>query len=563
MIKKRSVLKITLFIFGSLLLMFPVRETSGRRAFSIVPHNNRENIRVITLKNGKNAYQIKDLTYQKLHLPLTTDVVLSFNYPAKMLNRDDTGNYKLKKAAYTYITGKGSLGKGCAHFYNRNHIIELQTVHNLWLGTCKDLGSFNIEFRFKPYSLKSSSTLFRRVGYFSGKKKGIEIALRNRRITARLYGIFHSPNGDEYDVLLNRCRLIKRGQWYHYSLSFDRITGKLSSLLNGYEEEVVYATASKEPFNGVYEPYFSTKDENGNIKCIDSPRAVIGKNFSGLIDEFRISYLNFNNLEKITEIAYNNYKKHRFIERTPYNIKGIVTSPVYSFQDTGTKIHLFKWEELLAKNTFIWMQFRISDHKFNKSNDNIRWYRIKNHQRKIFLMKNRDNIYLRGKYFQWKAHLISSPDAKRTPTMYDVGLHFQRDHSPNPPIFLSSQKIGNKEVYIQWKKNVDADIYGYKIYYGTNPDKFDGIITHVNHKRINNKMAQGNFITIKIDNELIEENKQRDKKNLLLYPFLNNTVLYFFAVSAYDSYRPNTPYNHESKLSKKVTARPFGGSEIK
>ena len=39
-------------------------------------------------------------------------------------------------------------------------------------------------------------------------------------------------------------------------------------------------------------------------------------------------------------------------------------------------------------------------------------------------------------------------------------------------------------------------------------------------------------------------------------------VLYFFAVTGYDTYRPDTPYNHESPVSKEVTARPFPGSEI-
>ena len=111
-------------------------------------------------------------------------------------------------------------------------------------------------------------------------------------------------------------------------------------------------------------------------------------------------------------------------------------------------------------------------------------------------------------------------------------------------------------------ENVDHDIYGYKIYYGTHPKKFDGIITYKDGKAITNKLSSNNYLTINITNTLINENRRRDKKKLLEYPIIKNTVLYYFKVSAYDSYKVFTLYNHESKLSKMVWARPYAGSEI-
>ena len=83
-------------------------------------------------------------------------------------------------------------------------------------------------------------------------------------------------------------------------------------------------------------------------------------------------------------------------------------------------------------------------------------------------------------------------------------------------------------------------------------------------KRITNDFnSNRKYIELEITNNTIEENKEKDKTGVLEYPLLENTVLYFFAVSAYDSYRPDTPYNHESSLSGQVKARPFAGSEIK
>ena len=103
---------------------------------------------------------------------------------------------------------------------------------------------------------------------------------------------------------------------------------------------------------------------------------------------------------------------------------------------------------------------------------------------------------------------------------------------------------------------------GYRIYYGTAKGKYDGIISRVNGEKITNNMSNNNYIEIKIDNNLVDENKKSDSRGVLLYPSLENTVLYYFSVSAYDSYRPETVYNHESELSEPVTARPFAGSEI-
>jgi len=92
---------------------------------------------------------------------------------------------------------------------------------------------------------------------------------------------------------------------------------------------------------------------------------------------------------------------------------------------------------------------------------------------------------------------------------------------------------------------------------------YDGILSRVKGRRITNDFTTGSHIEVTVTNELIDENKALDASGRLSYPFLQNTVLYYFAVTAYDSYKPDTPHNHESDLSRPVTARPYGGSEIR
>ena len=174
-----------------------------------------------------------------------------------------------------------------------------------------------------------------------------------------------------------------------------------------------------------------------------------------------------------------------------------------------------------------------------------------------------EGYYLRGKYYQWRAHLIPSPDGRRSPYLYNIRMNYELDPPPRSPLKVEAVKAGDELVTLRWLKNVEKDLLGYRIYYGLHRRRYDGVITLIEGRRINNERAgRDNFIEITLNNKTIIENRDLDKRAVLRYPELKNTVLYFFAVSAYDNYKPDTPFNHESSLSKEVTARPFAGSEI-
>jgi hypothetical protein len=553
--------KLPLLLVLSLALLSPRPDAGGTVTFPAVPQSSLHNARVIDHAGGA-AYTVRDLTYQSGSDPLITDIVLSFNTPPENLARDDTRHYRVTGRQYTFESGNGSLGSGCARFFKKDDCVTVQTVKNAWLGTCEDLGSFTIEFRFFPFEVRDGSVLFSRVGYFSGVKRGIDVTLRDGRIVAGFYGIFDKPAVKTYDVLLRRGRTVAKSHWYHVSLSFDRISGKLTTNVNGEEDEAVYVTESREPYNGVYSPSFGYRAANGSLVCVDAPPATIGKNYAGLIDEFRISYRHFDELEKLTALAYRNYRSAGKIGRIPFNVEGVVTSPVYRFAGTGTMVQEFRWREEIAQDTFIWMEFRIADRSFAQDDTGVKWYRVSNNQKKIFLMKQADGEYLRGKYYQWRAHLVPSPDGKRAPTLSAMELDYRLDQAPNPPRFLEAS-AGDRRVVLTWKKNVDHDILGYNIYYGTHPGTYDGIISVAGGNRITNASGAGNTVQVAITGDIIEENRALDRREKLSFPFLENNVLYYFSVSAYDTYRPGTPYNHESELSSPVSARPQAGTEIR
>ena len=559
---KTSHIKTLLILIIIIQFMAPSRNATDVIVITDLPEQSLYNAVKKSMPDGTTGYVIKDINYKEHADPFSTDILIKFDKSAEKYVKDDSGKYDIYSANYQFL--KEGTGNGCASFFKRDHGVMVDTSEGLWLGSVEDLGSFNIEFRFNAAELNNGGTLFSRIGYFSGIKKGLEIKIKDRGISAYFYNMFKTPDGALKSVTLVNGARLNKGEWYHFSLSFDRGTGKLAKFLNDNEEDVRYMTVSGGAFAEVYTPLFGyIDDEDGSNKGTDLPLALIGKNYSGLIDEFRISYKHYKELKESTDIALNKYKGSEYSGRIPYNREGIITSPVKEFPSTGTAITDFSWDEILNPGTFIWMEMRVADKFFSDRDSSVKWYKVTSGQKMIYAMKGDDGEFLRGRYFQWRAHLAASPEGDKSPLMKKVVVKYRVDFPPIVPISVEVDRTGDRYVILKWKRNVEADIAGYKIYYGTKKGAFDGIITVINGKKITNQMAEGNYVTVKIDNAVVEENRNYDSRNVLVYPSIENTVLYYFSVTSYDTYRENTVYNHESELSSAIQARPFAGSDIR
>ncbi len=541
-----------------LLLALPLLMFQGARVNDVI-HFTREgldlfNVTVSTDNRGGEVYSLVDTTYAGNDVPHITDLALSFNRDSENLIKDDTGQYRVRHSSYLHVKKDGVIGGGGARFFRSEDRVELETDRNLWMTECGDLGSFTIEFRVRPSAFGGTKVIFSRVGMLSGVKNGIEIALINRRLSARFYGIFRNSQGRRVDVHLNRGNDLRENRWYHFMLSYDRLSGKIARYINGGEEEVAYVTENREPYVGVYQPSFH---------CDDRPIAVIGGDFFGTVDEFRITHRHYPDLKKETALAYSRYKKVGGHGRKPVNREGVITSPVYTLPLTGTQVMNFSWLEAAVRETFVWMEFRISDTLFYPGDASPRWYRIRNNQRNIYLKKTENGDYLRGKFYQWRAHLAASPDGARSPRLSAIEMNYRLDTPPRAPAGLEALSAGDGKVTLRWRKNLEDDVLGYRVYYGIRPRSYDGKITFIRGKRIpESARMKGGYIEVDIDNAVIEENRKLDGLRVLSYPVLKNTILYYFSVSAYDGYKPDTVHNHESEPSAGVTARPYAGSEI-
>ncbi|MBN1499426.1 MAG: hypothetical protein JW982_04695 [Spirochaetes bacterium] len=509
------------------------------------------NVKSIVKQDGHRYFRLEDLNYEDNSEPAITDLSLSFNGKDSEL-RDASRRYGIKYSSYNPVKGQGTLGGGAAYFFKDEHYIQLESSSRLWLSEERDLGSFTIEFKFCPVRLNDGAKIFSRMGYLSGGRNGIEISIKNRKIRADMFNIFFDESGRRHSLSLINSPVLKENKWYHYLISYDRYTGRLYHKINDIESDMVFATENGSAESQLMVPSFTAND---------LPAITLADKYKGYLDEFRIIFREYENIKEISDFTVKNYRDLVKNSREPRNREGIISSPVYILPLTGTMITLMKWEENISHDTFIWTEFRMSDSEFDRNDESLKWYRIENNQKNIYLKQDGQN-YVRGKYFQWRTHLIASPDGLKSPEMKSMEISYELDPAPNNPMFLQVEKKGDRQIVIRWKKNVDHDISGYRIYYGVTPNEVDGILNVYNGKYITNEIQKGDYIEITIDNRLIEENMRSANGAMLDFPVIKNNILYYIKVTAYDSYKVGTPYNHESGFSNTVTARPFPGSEI-
>ena len=508
------------------------------------------------ISNNVSGYTVQDTGYNNKVSIRDTDLLLSFDKPSNELKWDDTAQYTIKKSEYTFGTENEPFGKGYAEFFKPAHGVSIIPQESLWLGRVGDLESFTIDFRFCAKNIDDNSYIFSKIGTSLGEQTGLEIFLHRGKLVCRFTNIFHDSKGISRDITLLGRQNIVASKWYHFAVSFDRATGKLSRYINMKEDEVVYMTSDGTSFGQILIPSFNRLSNVPNFGMVH-----IGKGFRGYLDEFRISYLDIEQLKLSSHFGSEKFSGVNNIGRIPYNKPGLIRSEVYEFEDYGTRLVSFNWDEFLPDKTFVWVEFRISDTKFNETDLGAKWYRIGKGQRNIYGLTANDGTELIGKYYQWRAHLIPSPDGHHAPTLSKVRLQYKPNLAPTIPKDLKVVSIGDRYVKLSWRKNLEPDLGGYKIYYGVYPDKFDGIITHINGKKLDNSISSGREIEVVIDNKVIEENMMNNP-NMLNYPRMQNTVVYYFSVSAYDNYKEGTRFNHESALSERVHGRPFVGSEV-
>ncbi|HRR02577.1 MAG TPA: fibronectin type III domain-containing protein, partial [Treponemataceae bacterium] len=115
-------------------------------------------------------------------------------------------------------------------------------------------------------------------------------------------------------------------------------------------------------------------------------------------------------------------------------------------------------------------------------------------------------------------------EAAATPVLTSISLKYREDTPPWPPVRLRAEP-GDGFVTLSWPASIDHDTSGYLVYWGTRPGEYLGS---------GSPLDAGKNLSARIEN-------------------LENGVLYYFSVAAYDA----AGKTHQGPQSAEASVRPL------
>jgi hypothetical protein len=297
-------------------------------------------------------------------------------------------------------------------------------------------------------------------------------------------------------------------QWSHHLLRFNAETGLLEYLVNGVLEDIRYATASGSEGGAVFLPVIG-----------DRGSFALGRRFNGMMDDARI-YSRF-----VERSGLGRYPAGGWAGSAPIDL-GAQNSSVVRVDVSGGVYNLFKGgvrSSAGARDPFNFpggaqMQFFIRSSTSQYTWNDNEW--------RTFRPGTAINT-VKGRYIELAVQFYPDGDFETTPYLEEISVVFVKEAPPAPPDALRAE-AKDGAVRLSWKQSKDESAAGYLVYYGR---------------------ASGNYFGegASPGDSPIDVGKQ----NSINIDSLENGVLYYFSISAYDNLGQIGDY------SKEVSARPL------
>jgi hypothetical protein len=456
-----------------------------------------ENLRMVNDNDGTEALRLAD---NELPLDAAVDLLLRGNSREEMFSPF----YSINAENVIIDTVLPLTGTGSMRFVRPDHRITLSPRPGALLAETEDMGSFSIDFWIYPLARYDEEEVFSRYGNVvdeNGRfiETGIRIFFRNNRLMLSFRNLFRDTRGEYRNVEISGEAMINLRQWQHVAFSYDSRTGKLSRLINGREDAVVWACDTGRfggsPLRAAFPQGFRR-------------HAQIGGGFRGSLDSFRIR-----------RIAWDNVNLGRYSEAP-----GRVTSRVVDMGTDNARLAEISWEADTPAGSAVFFEYRLSETIFPANHPSMIWIRARNGT--AFTRDESLREASRGRYLQWRATLVGSERGRVTPILRSVRLSWDTAYQPQTPVALRVQP-GDRRVLLSWRGNLDR-IAGYRIYVGNERGEY----WHPDSP-------------VDVPLELINPRAPE----FVLYN-LENDRLYYFAVLAY------TADGMLSDFSNEVFARP-------
>ena len=470
------------------------------------------------------------------------DLCLSFNEGRPERFADSRGRYNVSVSP-----GLGAVdapwsrtGTGAALFNGSGNIEERPLVltprANALFAPGSHIRDFSIEFWIYPQNMENGGQILSwtasmpdgRGGYIGQR---IEAITSRNRIQWTFRDFFFSPgssgrsDSQRISLTLSGPPVLPR-TWSHHLIRFDADLGLLEYLVDGKLEALDYASSSGREGGEVYTPVIG-----------GDSRLVLGVNFSGMMDEFRI----YGRCLEIPSLAKYPSGGGRLESRT---------------LDLGHAN-----SRLLKIDTFGGRTSTVAGRSQNEYSGSGRLDFPDHAQIKFFARAGSSPFQwndipwvpvnpgeqlpqaLYGRFVQIAADFYPSGDGGTSPYLSEIRLTYRPAEPPPPPTQLVAvAKDGAVE--LSWRPSPSRELGGYLVYFGTARGEYFG-----------NSAMPGNIQTSPVN---------AGNRTSVRIEGLSNGTLYYFAVAAY-----NQPLNEGTahvllepgEFSREAAARPLRMAE--
>ncbi len=452
-----------------------------------------DNIEMYSGKRGYSSLGIQSSVYKP---DKSTDLLIHFD---NSLIYDDSGNYMTESQIETTDVKK-VMGNGSGVFRGSETSVLLFPGPESMFSKGQLLDSFSIEFWLNPSRFSEDSVLISYQGTLRDKdgeliSQELVCSLKDRKLTWEFNNLFYMDEENTF-VRLTGITSIIPDIWHHHLLRFDSSTGLIEYLVDGVLEAVQYSSQSGDEDGSIRFPLIST---SGNANFI------LGKNFTGYMDEIRVS---------------KSFVQNPVLFRYQGS-RGSAISQIIDLGRSDSVLEKIVVEHEIPEDSVILYHYNISD-KLEDMFDKTKWMAFSPTDR-IF----KDN---RGKYLRIKLELHPDGEEMLTPVVSNIQIRYIENLPPLAPSFLHADG-GDTSVALSWPCMSNPDIKGYLVYYGTKKGNYLG-----------SAALEGPSPLLISD---------RDITSITVHG-LTNGELYHFAIAAYDG----AGIKYPGDFSKEITCRP-------
>jgi hypothetical protein len=432
-------------------------------------------------------------------------LVLHFNKKIETQGSRRIGNFVVDRSRIVIDKRRYKFGGGAALFFRPKDTFRLKFSDNNFFRRDIDTGAFTFEFWMHPFSRANNEVVFQKYGPVYKDNKiayysGVKVYFYNGKLVWEFVKVFKDTGfRNRYaKVVLTSPGKISLYKWHHHALTYNPVDGKMVYYIDGREAKTVFCTDNEDADSTVLSSSFD-RMEFGLLE--------IGKGYKGLIDEFVVS-----------GIAKNAFRLNRYV-----NSMGLIVSGIIDIEVKGSVLKSINVNYKASGGAGVVLEYRISNRYYNPdlSETVFPW-------KEYNLEDTSSNGSIRGRYFQWRIKLLGSEGGKYSPVIKDIKMVFLKDRIPFKPMGLVAVSY-NKKVYLRWQGNTEADVAGYKIYYGSAPGVYSGTLSMQGFSPVAYPLsAVGNKIMPSFVLSGLRVNK-----------------LYYISITAYDASGQESPFSKE------------------